>query len=332
MSRNASHEADIAGGVLPESAQPAGPERPVPGMLKGFRRETSILPESSIEGRALVIIIAIMTFLAAMTAGTVELISSASESWRGAISREVTIQVRPRAGFVLDAEVAKAAALARKTAGVGEVQVYTKAESQKLLEPWLGTGLDLADIPVPRLIVLKVAGVPDFAGLRQQLGAEVVGATLDDHRLWISRLSAMANSLVFVGFVLLTLVLTATALAVAFATRGAMAGTREIIEVIHLVGATDGFVAGEFQRHFLKLGLRGGALGAFLAIASFALAGSLSSQWSATPGGDQLEALFGSFTLGWRGFAAVIFIAALVALITTIVSRVTVFRSLRGVE
>jgi cell division transport system permease protein len=332
MIQDASRDTGPAGATEPDVAQPAIPGLPVPGILKGFRRETSILPESSIEGRALVIIIAIMTFLAAMTAGTVELISSASESWRGDISREVTIQVRPRAGFGLETEVAKAAALARKTAGVGEVRVYTKAESQKLLEPWLGVGLDLADIPVPRLIVLKVAGVPDFTILRQQLAAEVVGATLDDHRLWISRLSAMANSLVFVGFVLLGLVLTATALAVAFATRGAMAGTREIIEVIHLVGATDGFVAGEFQRHFLKLGLRGGAVGACMAIASFTLAGSISSQWSATPGGDQLEALFGSFTLGWRGFAAVIFIACLVALITTIVSRMTVFRNLRGVE
>ena len=305
----------------------------LPAQTKGLRRETPLLPVSSIAGRSLMVIVAIMTFLASLTAGTVELIADASSSWRSSISREVTIQVRPRPGRDIEAEVEKAAALARAQSGVAGVRVYSRQDSQKLLEPWLGAGIETTDLPIPRLIVVEVAGgAAELGPLRQALSRDVAGAGLDDHRLWVSRLSTMANTMVVLGLVILALVLTATGLAVAFATRGAMAGSREIIDVIHLVGATDRFVAGEFQRYFLRLGLKGGAVGGGLAIAAFAIAGALSAQWVATPGGDQIEALFGTFSLGAGGVLSVAAIVAIVAAISTVVSRLTVFRNLRGLD
>jgi cell division transport system permease protein len=296
------------------------------------RRETALLAEGSIAGRSLVIVVAIMTFLAAMTAGTVELIASASSSWRADISREVTIQVRPRTGRDIERDVERAAQLARQTAGVAEVKVATRQEAERLLQPWLGAGLDIGELPVPRLIELRISGRPDFQTLRQQLQEQSPGASLDDHRLWVQRLGAMANATVAVGVFILLLVLTATALAIAFATRGAMAGNRHIIEVLNLVGASDGFIAKEFQRHFLRLGLRGGLIGGAGAILVFWTAGGFAGRWRATPSGDQIEALFGSFALGFRGYAAVIAVALAIAVTTAVVSRVTVYRNLRGLD
>jgi cell division transport system permease protein len=114
---------------------------------------------------------------------------------------------------------------------------------------------------------------PDLAGLRKALAERVPNAILDDHKLWLSRLKAMADTLVGIGLLILTLVLVATALAVAFATRGAMAGTAQIIDVLYLVGAEDSYIARQFQGHFLRLGLKGGAAGALAASAFF------SSRW-----------------------------------------------------
>jgi cell division transport system permease protein len=296
------------------------------------RRETPLLAAGSIAGRALVIVVAIMTFLASMTAGTVELVASASTSWRADIAREATIQVRPRQGRDIEKDVERAAALARAAAGIAEIRVHDKRESEKLLEPWLGAGLDSAELPIPRLIELRVNGRPDFAALRRQLAEQAPSATLDDHRLWIQRLGAMASAMVIVGVIIMMLVLIATALAIAFATRGAMAGNRHIIEVLNLVGATDDFIAREFQKHFLRLGLRGGAIGGGAAMLTFWLAGFMAARWSDTPGGDQLEALFGTFALGLRGYLAVIVIALVVAITTAVVSRVTVYRNLRGLD
>lgn len=142
----------------------------------------------------------------------------------------------------------------------------------------------------------------------------------------------MANALVIIGLIVMALVLTAMALAIAFATRGAMAGNREIIDVLHLVGAEDRYIAQEFQGHFLRLGLKGGAIGGGLAVLAFLGAGIVTSRWIASPGGDQIEALFGAFSLGWTGYVSILTIAGIVAFITAVVSRATVFRNLRGLE
>ncbi len=124
---------------------------------------------------------------------------------------------------------------------------------------------------MPRLIVLKLApgASLDSGGLRQALSEKIAGASLDDHRLWLSRLATMAKTVVVVAVVIFLLVLIAMMLAVGFATRGAMAGSREIIEVLHFVGAADQFISRQFQNHFFRLGLRGGAIGGGMAILVF---------------------------------------------------------------
>lgn len=319
----------------PSVQNPAAGKRPgrfaLPGL--GSRRGTPLLPASSLAGRALVIVIVIMAFLASMTAGAVQLIAQASADWTSSVAREVTIQVRPRAGRDIEADTRRAGEMARRTQGIADVRIYSRQEAEKLLEPWLGAGLALGDLPVPRLIVLKVGEgpPPGLAQLRTELGA-IPTASLDDHRLWLARLATMANALVAIGLIVLALVLTAMALAIVFATRGAMAGNREIIDVLHLVGAEDRFIAREFRHHFLRLGLKGGIIGGALAIAAFLAASLLSARWAFSPGGDQVEALFGRFSLGWAGYLSILAIIALVTLITAVVSRTTVFRNLRGLE
>lgn len=293
-----------------------------------------VLPEKSRTGRALVLVIAIMTFLAGLTAGTVHLVADASSAWSGALSREVTIQIRPLQGRQIDQDVATVADLARRVRDVSSVRIYDRKEAEKLLEPWLGAGLDLSELPVPRLVVMTFESgrLPDLAPLKSALAERVPNAGLDDHRLWLSRLSVMADTLVVIGLVILALVLVATALAVAFATRGALAGTAHVIDVLHLVGAEDHYIAREFQRHFLRLGWRGGAIGGLAAVLVFALAGFAANRFAESPGGEQIELLFGRFALPLGGYASVIVIGVLVSVITAIVSRITVFRTLRGQE
>lgn len=298
---------------------------------RDLRRDMPLVPAASIAGRALVTVVAIMTFLAALTAGVAILIADASHDWQDDVSHEMTIQVRPTPGHDLEAETSAAATIARKTSGILAVEPYSKAESEKLLQPWLGSGLDLGDLPVPRLIVVKLdpGKALDLSSLRKTLEAQVPGVSLDDHRMWMARLASMAHATVAIGLVVFILVLTAMVLAVAFATLGAMAGNREIIEILHFVGAADSFISGQFQRHFFRLGLRGGAIGGGVAILFFFVTGHVLGWWRATPGGEQIEALFGTFSLHLKGYAAILVIAAAIAVITGFVSRIIVFRHLR---
>jgi cell division transport system permease protein len=304
------------------------PPEPLP------RFETPLVPRNSISGRALVAVVAIMTFLASLTIGAAMLVSQAAGEWQSDISREVTIQVIPAPGRNLDVTVDRAVSATRAFSGIGEVRPYSKEESAKLLEPWLGSGLTLNELPVPRLIVVKVApgAAPDLAQLRRVLAEQVPGAILDDHRGWIDRMRAMAGTAVAAGFCILILMLAATILSVTFATRGAMATNKAVIEVLHFVGAKNGFIASHFQRHFLLLGLQGGAIGGGAAIVLFAIASVISGWFTGTAGGDQTSALFGSFSIGLAGYAAMLGQVALIAAVTALTSRHTVNSTLETID
>lgn len=298
------------------------------------RFETPLVPRNSISGRALVAVVAIMTFLASLTTGAAVLISKAAGEWQSDIAREVTIQIVPAPGRDLDAAVDKAAAVARAITGIVEVRPYSKEESAKLLEPWLGSGLSLNELPVPRLIVVKLAtdATPDLAQLRRMMADQVPGAVLDDHRGWIGRMRAMAGSAVVLGLCILVLMFAATILSVTFATRGAMATNKAVIEVLHFVGAKNSFIAGHFQHHFLILGLQGGAIGGGAAIILFALASATSRWFAGTAGAEQTSALFGSFSIGFIGYAAVLGQVILIAAVTALTSRQTVNNTLEMID
>jgi cell division transport system permease protein len=298
------------------------------------RFETPLVPRNSISGRALVAVVAIMTFLASLTTGAAVLISKAAGEWQSDIAREVTIQIVPAPGRDLDAAVDKAASVARAVTGIVEVRPYSRDESTKLLEPWLGSGLSLNELPVPRLIVVKLAtdATPDLAQLRRMLADQVPGAVLDDHRGWIDRMRAMAGSAVVLGLCILVLMFAATILSVTFATRGAMATNKAVIEVLHFVGAKNSFIAGHFQHHFLILGLQGGAIGGGAAIILFAIASATSRWFAGTAGAEQTSALFGSFSIGLIGYAAVLGQVILIAAVTALTSRQTVNNTLEMID
>jgi cell division transport system permease protein len=304
------------------------------GLNRAKRNETALVPEASIAGRALVTVVAIMTFLASLAAGAAILISDASRGWQDTVAREMTIQVLPAAGRDLEADTAKAAELARTMPGIASVRPYTKEQSEELLQPWLGAGLDFSELPVPRLIVVALDRQEklDIDVLRKRLTEAVPGSSLDDHRLWLERLAVMAKSVVVVAAVIFALVLAAMALAVAFATQGAMADNREIVEVLHVVGAADGYISRQFQQHFFRLGLKGGIIGGALAILAFYASEWVSSWLRATPGGDQMEVMFGDFSLSRNVYVAIALIAAGIAIVTGFVSRVMVYRHLRDLS
>jgi cell division transport system permease protein len=304
---------------------------PDPTLPANLRRNAPLVPTDTAAGRSLAAVIAILTFLAGLCAGAAEMVASNAAQWQTNVAQEVTIQVRPGPGRNVDADVARAEAIAKEEPGVTQSRPFSKAESERLLEPWLGTGLDLSDLPVPRLIALKLADgrSADLSRLRTRLTDALPGvASLDDHALWLQRLSTAANAFVGVGIGLVVLVLVATGLAVTFATRGAMAGNREVVEVLHFVGAGDDYIAKAFQARFFSLGLRGGAIGAACALAAFIVAGILAAADQSGPAGQEIEALFGSFRIGWRGYASIALIGVIASLVTGAVSRVTVRRYL----
>jgi len=308
-----------------------GAAAPAPLPLPRF--EASIVPKATIAGRALIAVIAIMTFLASITIGGVMLLRAAAGDWQAELAREVTVQVRPVAGRDIEADVAKAAAIAGAVPGIAGVRPYSKQESAQLLQPWLG-GLALDELPVPRIVAVAIAPgqSPDLAKLRGALAEQVPPASLDDHREFVDHMRVMTRAIVLGATGVLALVMIATVLSVTFATRGVMATNRQVIEVLHFIGAKSNFIAGHFQRHFLLLGLQGGAIGGGLALLLFASIDAANGWLLGSGAGGQLAALFGTYSIGLAGYAAVLAQIVLTALVTAATSRHTVNRMLETVQ
>ena len=289
-----------------------------------------LAPADTAAGRSLTLVVAIMTFLAALSAGAAVLVANASAEWRGEAAREATIQLQAGKGRDIEADLKTAAAIAEKTPGVSGVRIYTRAESEALLAPWLGEGLDLSDLPTPRLIVLRFAtdGAADLGGLRRDLAAALPDATLDDHHLTIARLGDMARAVVLVALAIFGLVLVALGLVIASATRAAVAANHDIVDILNILGADDTLIAGEFRRRFLSFGLRGALIGGGGALVFFALGQFLARQWRATAGAEQMQAMFGDFALDPMGYSLILALVAAVAWFTAWLSQRTVFQYL----
>jgi cell division transport system permease protein len=160
----------------------------------------------------------------------------------------------------------------------------------------------------------------------------VTGASVDDHSVWTSRLSAMAGAVVAGGVAIMILVLGSMVLSVVFATQSAMAGNKDVVSVLHFVGAEDSFIAREFQRHFLVLGLKGGVSGGLAAVVCFVLLDMLTREGSGQAGSDQLSALFGSVSVSLPGYFGVFGIVFLVAILTALTSGLAVKAHLAKVD
>jgi cell division transport system permease protein len=293
--------------------------------------EVKLIPHDTVSGRALTAVIAILSFLACLCAGGAVWLAASSAAWRADVAREITIQIRPRAGVDLDAEVNKVVMLASGSPAVSSVKALSRADTEKALAPWLGSGLDLSQLPIPRLVVATLAtrDPAALAPLRDEIAQAAPGAAFDDNSVWLGHLSAVGRSLTLFATLLLALVVAAIAIAIGFATRAAMAGAREIVEVLHFVGASDRFITRHFQRYFFRVSAEGTALGGAAAILMFLLAGLLAARGANTPEGVAMSVLVGSFHLPLAGYAAILGVCVALAGMAGLFSRLVAAAHLR---
>lgn len=285
-----------------------------------IRRHSDLPLEYDSSNRFLPWMIAFMVYLAVLALAAAMVFGSAVSRWGAGLSGTLTIQVEYGPGA--EAGIKKLVSLLEATEGVETVRVMTADETRALLEPWLGVGGTTGDLPIPRLIDVRLDdAVPvDVAALDRAVKAAVPGATVEDHRRWLADLIALVGSVEWLsaGIVLLTAI--SAMLTVVFAARTGLAVHHPVIELLHLVGARDRYVARQFQHHALMLGLRGGLIG--LLLAAITLLGF--AQFLQSLDNPVLPALTLS-TVQWAILAALPFAAAIIAMYT---ARVTVLRAL----
>ncbi|MBV2360220.1 cell division protein FtsX [Thalassococcus sp. CAU 1522] len=261
-----------------------------------------------------------MAFLAVFALALSLAAGRLADRWGDELARASTIRISAPAGQMA-AQTEAALRVLQQTPGVAEARALSTEEQQALLEPWFGPGLPVEDLPVPQLIeVIEDGAGFDADGLRLRLQAEVPGAVLDDHTRWRQPLVTAAGRLRALGWVALVLLCGAVAAMVTLAANAALAANAQVIAVLRLVGATDGYIAGAFVRRFTLRSLTGAAVGTAAGLAALAL----------LPSADDAGAVLTG--LGLRGWHWVwpLFIPLLAALVAWLATEAAARRVLGG--
>ena len=312
------------------------PTLSAPSRLRRSNREmahTAIVPPGSVTGRSLTLVIAIMCFLACLTAGAVYLMNQSANAWLRDIASEITVQIEAADKTDIDRTVREVTAFLGRQPGVVAAKPLSLETSGALLEPWLGQTEGLKSLPIPRLIAVEIDrfNPPDFTALRSALTTQFKGSSLDDHRHWQQQIRTVTRSFALGGFAILMLVGAATTAIIVSATRSALASNRDIVEVLHFVGATDRFIASQFQRHFLSLGVRAGVVGAVLAgLAFLGIPVVMELLGGGTASVAEIQHLVGTGTLDLQGYGWLAAVVVVVAALCMFTSRIGVYRILHS--
>lgn len=271
-------------------------------------------------------LVAVMTFMAALSAAGALMLDDMVGRWESGVAHTLTVQVPPGGDAEADGKrVAEAVKILLAVPGIIHAREIPAREIMKLVEPWLGTSAAVADLPLPRLIDVTIdenSGI-DTRALSERLQAAVPGTLLDDHGLWLQRLVRLVRSLEVLAWAVVGLVGLVTAATVIFTTRAGLAVHREVIEVLHLIGAQDSYIAGQFAHHAANLGFRGGLIGVILAGPALLAIGALSSRLQST--------LLPRLVLANWHWSVLALLPVLAWLLAWLTARLTVGRALRRI-
>jgi cell division transport system permease protein len=287
-------------------------------------RPAPFLPDSDGRDGALIFVVAVLCFLACLTALGVVAADRAARGWSDQLAGEATVIVRPRGGETPDAAAARAAEALAGVAGVTEARALEREKAYDLIRPWLGDVTDLEDLPVPRLVAVTLdpkqpASATD---LDRALKAQGVDAAVDDHSVWIKDIRRAANLARWAGAAVFLLIAGAAAAVVAFATRAGLAARRDVVEVLHLAGAEDGFIARLFQIRFARIAAQAGLVGAAGAAATGAAL--------RIAGGG--EGLTPALPIAWGDLLVVLPCPVLAALVAAFAARLTAAALIREMQ
>jgi cell division transport system permease protein len=288
-----------------------------------FRQRADLQLAADPAGRFLPSVMAVMVFLGTLSFAGAIVLDGAMQSWSRSIEGTLTVQVGDMKSPDSRARVAVAVELLKATPGVADAVPLDKAAVDHLLEPWLGRESLAADLPIPALIDVRLVrdAEIDTAALGTRLAQAVPGARLDDHKPWLAHMVRFARTLQWLAIGIVALVGLATVALVVFATRAGLAVHSEVIEVLHLIGARDGYIAGQFQRHTLRLAAGGAIVGLLLVGAVLLLLAGIAANLEAP--------LLPKLQFEARHWAMLAGIALAAVALATVTARITVMRTLK---
>ncbi|MBI3451887.1 MAG: cell division protein [Rhodospirillales bacterium] len=231
-------------------------------------------------------IVAVLVFLATLALVLALTLAGAAGRFQAGLSGTLTVEIPvPAGGQAGEARLARALEVLRQTPGIAAADPLSREHIAGLLEPWLGKFAGLEDLPLPQLIDVRLApgATVDLAALGARLETAAPGTNVDDHRRWLVSLQRLARLAVGLAVLIVVLVAAAAAAAVAFATRAGLSVHHDAVDLLHLIGAEDRYIARQFAHEALILAFKGGLAGLVAAVAILAAIAFAATRLDAVP-------------------------------------------------
>ncbi|MFV0626983.1 MAG: cell division protein FtsX [Alphaproteobacteria bacterium] len=266
------------------------------------------------------VMISISVFLFGVTLAGVLAINSMLSNWSDSILGALTVQIIPVNNVNKEKAIEetlihqkKAIELLKTIDGIESVTPLEDKQLQKLLKPWLGDGIDLQDLPIPRLIDVKVRknAAIDFKELAKKLADVSPLASLDSHKLWLAKLIEFADGLKNLALVTLALVLSISAGGIVYTTKSSLGLHKYVINILHIMGAKDAYIAKQFARRIGYISFIGGLIGIAFAVPTIFVISKLSES---IEGGIISEASLSAFS--WASILSLPLFSAGIAMVT----------------
>lgn len=289
-----------------------------------FQRRTDLPLDRDPLGRFLPWLIAFMVFLAVLAFAGAAALAGIAQRWDTGIKNTMTVQIPPaRNAAAGDQNLNAVLDVLASTPGIRHYAAVEDKKVSKLLEPWLGAAAESGGLPLPKLVdvELKSGAAVDAQALEQRLRAKVAGVSVDDHRIWLRKFLTLIHSTQLIAGAILTFVVAATVATVVFTTRTGLAIHREAIEVLHLIGARDSYIARQFANRAMGLGLTGGLIGLALGLPMLLGLGYLADRMDA--------ALLPGFSFGPVHWLVLALLPVAVAAVAMLTAHATVLRQLK---
>ncbi len=287
-------------------------------------KPAAFLPERDAHDPALIFVVAVLSFLACLTAIGVLAADRAAHGWAGQLVGEATVIVRPQGGETPDGAAARAAEALAAVPGIVEARALEQDKAYDLIRPWLGEVADLEDLPVPRLVAVTLdkRRPATVAAMSRALRAQGLDAVVDDHSVWIKDIQRAAGVVRWTAAGVFLMIALAAGAVVAFATRAGLTARRDVVEVLHLAGAEDGYISNLFELRFARVAAIAGAIGAGAAGVLVGLLRLLGGGQGITP----------ALPFAWTDVLAVVPCPLLAALVAAVAARLTARALIRGLE
>ena len=256
-------------------------------------------------------------------------INSMANNWEKDIMGSITVQITPVEDEnkhidkdKTQEEINKVLQFMENVSGVKQVSILDNATIEKLMTPWLGNKVDITALPIPHLLDVQVKDNADinYDEVTRGLHKITENASIDNHRLWLNKLIKFANSLKTLALSVLLMVGIIGSFSIYYSARTSLGINIASIEILHIIGAQDEYIAKQYAKIYGKIGFFAGIIGLMIAVPCIILIGRYGmSTGSGLLNGAQLS------TLNWFVVMSTPLFSFLYAMIT---AYYTVLKSL----